>query len=450
MYVLLLILLLALLMISYIIFNREVLCPPVILVAIFFICAVFGLFRYSDWALGEFSGQSVGLIITGLSSFIFFSFITYKTTFRRKSCHIYGKIDNQRIEVGTLMIFVMLLIGLLADYLFLRFMKTVTASFGVGEDGFTSLVLSYYQIKSYHPDSAALTGIVRVFSILANLNAVIALYVFLYNIIMKKFKMRDLTLMAIVMLWIIHSLFNSSRGEMMLLLAEAAYLLYFFWNIYYGWRDSVNAKIVLWGIRAFVIMITVFLILTVALGRRDSWGNLDVTKYLSVYVSGGIRNFDMFVNNYIHSDIFGKETFYSINRFLYNRFGIGEFYTNVLEFVDVNGVRNGNTYTALRRFYADFGIAGVIILPGSLGLFFTSLFKSIKKECKTGVISFRLILYSYLCSELFFFPIEERFFTNDFSVSGIVKLIILYFLFKFIVEKSIVIKTHWKKVSNRI
>lgn len=442
MYILLLISLLVILFITFILFNKEVFCPPVILITIFFACALFGITRYSDWQLENYSIKTIGLIILGLSSFVLFSFLAYKSSTGNNNLH-YAKMvfERDRIDLGMNIVVIMLGIGIIADVMFIIYIRNLVASYGMGGGGFTSFVLSYYQLKTWHSDVTGVTGVTKMFSIVANINAVIAVYILLHNNILKKNKKKDIFLIGVVGLWILHCLLDSSRGEIMLLLAEAAYIIYFMWSIYYGWNDAINKKIIKWGIKAFVILIVVFVILTFALGRRESIREFEVLKYLSVYMSGGVRNFDLFVKkNVTLNDIFGKETFYSINRFLNNRFGIGEYYNNALEYTEISGVSNGNIYTALRRFYADFGTGGLIVLPGVLGYFYTRLFRKIKYESQHGIISFRMLLFSFLCSELFFFPIEERFFTSDFSVIGIARIIILYILYRFMIKKDIKIK----------
>lgn len=445
MYIILLLLLLAIIFTFYFAFNEEILCPPVVVSIMFFVCSFFGLFRYSDWNIGEYSISSVALILLGVISFGIFGLFSY---------HIYvpnnyeksAKSDfyrRQSINAGNFYLFSAIILGIIADYLFLKYIRQTISSYGLNPNGISKFLLNYYQVKVWHSDVAPV-GLTKYLGFLLNVNAVISLLIFLHNFCFKVISKSDYLHLLIVLLWIAHAILDSSRGTILLLLAQTIYCIYFFWNIYHGWGQNVNHKIIVWGIRAFIIMIAAFLVLAVVMGRRDSFADLDPTSYISKYMSSGVRNFDIFVQNPKFSDEFGKETFFSIKRFLYNYFNVGELYSNNLEYIHINGKLGTNVYTAFRRFYADFGITGIILFPGVLGFLYTFIFKIVKTQCIYGKISFLFVFFAYLSSELFFMPIEERFFTNDFSVNGIIKIILLFVIYNFVVARNyrIVFKTH--------
>lgn len=437
MYILFILALIVLVFLSYMTFNRELLCPPVILTAVFLICACFGLIRYNDWNIADYSAKSVGLILLGIGSFTFFSYVAYYSSNHINHFPNGGTMCSEvkRIEISNCILLAMIVAGLLADILFFQFMKGVTAEMRGTESSFHSLVGTYSEYKS-SSDAIYVRGMARAFSEISSLDAVICLYIFLYNFIFRHFRKKDCLLLTVVVLWIVFCLLNSNRNKIMELFAEAFYLIYFFWNIHYGWNRSINRRIVKWGISAFVILISLFLVLATVVKLRSTWGGAShVINYLTEYVGGGIRSFDLFVQDYTRSTLPGKETFFAIHRFLYNRFGIGESYALSLEFRSINGLLIGNIYTGLRRYYADFGITGVIVLPGIMGFFFSKLFKRIKYQCKTGNTGFSLLLFSYLCPALFFFPIEEQFFRNYISAIEIVKIVLIYFIYKIIIEK---------------
>ena len=436
MYIVLVLLLGVMIFVFYYAFNREILCPPVIVSIMFFICSFFGLFRYSDWEISTYSFISVLLLLLGILSFGIIGLFSYhiKVSDKYYCEDISEYYRRDRIDGGNIYFFVAILLGIVADYLFFKYIRETISSFGMNPNGISKFLLNYYQLKVWHSEVAPI-GLTKYLGFLLNVNAVISLFVFLHNFCFKVIDRRDYLHLFIVLLWVIHAILDSSRGTLLLLMAQMVYCIYFFWNMYHGWGQNVNQKIIHWGIRAFIIMIAAFLVLAIVMGRRESFADLDPSKYISKYISSGVRNFDIYVQDPKFSDEWGKETFFSIKRFLYNYFNVGQLYSNNLEYVHIKGKLGTNVYTAFRRFYSDFGIVGIIILPGILGFFYTFAFKIVKLQCLRGEISFLFILFSYLSSELFFMPIEERFFTNDFSVNGILKIALLFIIYYLVIQR---------------
>ena len=281
----------------------------------------------------------------------------------------------------------------------------------------------------------SISSFMNILNIIINACSILCLFVLIHNLCFKKFYKKDILLVLVVVLDVAYSLLNSNRSDLLVILAETVYLIYFFWDIRTGWRKDVNKKIIYLGARYLTAFIMIFLVLAVLLGRRQSISELNVIDYVTIYISSGIRNFDLFIQSFRGTnEIVGRETFFPLNRLLYNVFGIGEFYSIGLEFNSISGINIGNIYTAFRRYYSDFGIMGVMILPGILGFFFSSVYNRVKVYAKNGQISFQMILLSYLSSSLFYMPIEDRFFIYDLALSRIAMYILMYILFKYIIE----------------
>lgn len=129
------------------------------------------------------------------------------------------------------------------------------------------------------------------------------------------------------------------------------------------------------GSRIFGVFLISFIILAIVLGKRNSFAELNVKEYLTKYISVGIRNFDLFLKNPVRSDFFGQETFPGFHRILYNYLNIGNLYATPLDGIQFNGFSMGNIYTAFRRYYADFGLFGMLFISYLLGYFFVGLRK---------------------------------------------------------------------------
>lgn len=436
MYIVLIMFLIVLLFFCYALFKGEVLYPPFIVVIIFTFCTTIGFSRYSDWKTSDYSGYSTFLILLGLVSFIFAGYIAYTTApkaIKFKS----APVIRDRIEISTIVLLIVILLFILNDYMFYIFLRSVAGSLGISGASLSEIINRYYNLKSYNPGMFSISGFMNILSIITNTFSILCLFALVHNICFKNLKKKDFLLVLIIFLDIIYSLLNSNRSDLLVLLAESVYLIYFFWNMRTGWSKNINSKIIYLGVRLLAVFIILFLALAVFLGRRSNISDLNIVDYITIYISSAIRNFDLFIGSFTGTNtIFGRETFFPLNRLLYNFFGIGEYYSITLSFNSISGMNIGNIYTAFRRYYSDFGILGIVVLPGFLGYFFSSMYNKVKARAKKGQVSYQMILFSYLSTSLFYMPIEDRFFIYDLALSRIAVYILLYILFKFIVCKK--------------
>lgn len=435
MYFFLIFLLIILLFICYNMFHRELMGPPVIVVFMYLLCSLIGLFRYEDWNISDYDGYTVFVIMLGLCSFIFTSFIITLYYSKKKSTNI-KIISRSRIDISIFLIWSVLIVCIVHDVIFYIFMNTVANAVGLETDSFSQIVGAFHNYKSNNPGEIPIVRGLSLLDIVCNSFSIFFLFVYIHNVCFKQYKKKDFLLLLVVAVDSIYSLLNSSRGDFLVLLAETICLLFFFWNMRSGWGKScINFKIAKWGVRALSIFIVAFLIMAVMLGRKNDFSELDVKDYLTIYVSSGVRNFDLFLSHSpVKNTVFGQETLFVINRYLYDWFGIGEIYSLGLEFYDVKGSNIGNLFTAFRRYYADFGITGVIILPAFLGGMFSILYNEAKRNARRGHISYSLLLFSYLVTSLFYFPLEDRFFIIDTTMGRIAQYVFLFGLFKYYVE----------------
>ncbi len=436
MYIVLIMFLIVLLFFCYALFKGEILYPPFIVVLMFTFCTVVGLSRYFDWKISDFSGYSTFLILLGLVSFIFAGYVAYVTA--PKAIKLKSEpIVRGRIEIPIIVLWIVIFLSILNNVMFYSFLNSIARSVGLSGASLSEIINRYYNLKAYNSGMFVISGFMNILNIITNTFAILCLFVLIHNFCFRDLKKRDFLLAVIVVLDVVYSLLNSNRSDLLVMLAESVYLIYFFWNMRMGWSKSINFKIVSLGIRLLAVFIVLFLVLAVLLGRKGSISEMNIIDYITIYISSAIRNFDLFVESFTGTNaIFGKETFFPLNRLLYNFFGIGEYYSMALSFNSIDGMNIGNIYTAFRRYYSDFGILGIVILPGFLGWFFSSMYNRVKAAAKKGQISYQMILFSYLATALFYMPIEDRFFIYDLALSRIAQYILLYILFRYIVYKK--------------
>lgn len=447
MYFVMIILLIILLYTCYVAFNREILYPPIVTVGTFLFCGLVGLSRYDDWNITEYSGFTVLLIMTGLLCFTCSSFVVYKL-FPVNMVRNIKPVNRERIEIRESFLFCIVIVLIVFDYLFYNYIVKTSESvhyFGTS----IGLIINFVRnMEAYNLEKVPVPSYFKLLEISSGVFSTFCLFVFVHNMVFQRIRIKDLLLICVVLLDFIFYLLNGSRGHFLLYLAEFISLYYFFWNMKVGWKTSINKKIVKTCFRIALFFTPFFVILAIVVGRfgeldsiTDAMDKINVFNYLSIYVSSGIRNFDLYVKQpLIDSTLFGKETFFRFNRFLYNTFGIGEYYDVPLEFRFVNGKSIGNIYTAFRRYYADFGIVGLILLTSFLGTFFSWFYNKAKYYALKGEVTFYLLFFSYVVNTVFYFPIEDWFFVVNFSLNRIATVILLYLVFYCLLKKNIKIK----------
>lgn len=431
MYICLIIILFIITGVTFLIFNRELLCPAVVVSAVFTFCTAFGCLKYNDWQLRVYSQQAVQCIITGILSFILASLIatlTFATMSGDKSIEeerSLGDIDNRYVLVS-------IILSLLYMVLLYIYEKRVVNSAGFQSETLSKLINSFYTIKN----STYLSQIYKLPSWLTYYgyymlgNSVVFCYSFIVDLINNGYNRKKLPYLIIISTYPIYSVLTSSRLDLLLLVFEIIYLVYFSLNTKYNWDAWINYRIIgLLGCLVIAIL-GFFVISAVLLGRKDSLDTFDPINYVSIYVSGGVRNLDLYMKDIVTGEsFFGKETFPSIYRALYNRNGTGLLYSATLEFRSIEGTNTGNIYTAFRRYYADFGMLGVVILTGMLGILFSVLYERAKRDSYKQYYGIYLLILSYLSRALFLMPVDDTFYEFECSLRGMLKLAIIVTLF---------------------
>lgn len=426
----------------YFAFGREVLCPSIVAPAVFLFSSIVGLIQWSNWQLASFTLKGTIYIELGIISFVMGSVIPYylgknRNRTKRNSTTNHAK----RIAIPKPIRIAFILLGIIYLFLLYRYIRNTVGYFGRPSGSLSAMIGSYYYIRV----NTALSTLVPLPSYLRLMRyfmaacSSFALFIIIQHIVYDTVNADDISYSCIVLVWVIHSYLHSSRGDYLLLLSEGIYLTYFFLNMRNDWDERINSKIINLGIKALVIFLIAFVFLDVLGGRRESLSQIDQRNYLTVYISGGIRNFDLFINDIATypKDGVGIETFPAVYRAMHSIFGTGNIYSMSLEFRSIDGTNIGNIYTAFRRYYSDFGLIGMMILSWILGLTLTDLYCRVVKQSRTGRVSFDLLLLAYLSRAVFYLPIDDIIFEFECSLNGVFRIFILFILYRAFAEDRI-------------
>lgn len=200
---------------------------------------------------------------------------------------------------------------------------------------------------------------------------------------------------------------------------------------FFGYTFKTVVKVVL----SLCLMLYSFVLVNHVVGRIGRTASLPALSYLSVYTGSEPILLDQYLQNPPPpSDMAGKYSFYALIRNL-QRLGIVTYprYLIHLEFRGIGKGYGGNTYSFIRIYHYDYGLLGLFVLHALMVLTMSLMYEYTKKRLSDKwIIIFGSIYY---CIVLSFFA--ERFYSNLFAFSFLLRLGELFVLHEVLIKKKI-------------
>ncbi len=429
--------LIALTFLSYRLFKRDVLSPAVVLSALFSLCVALALYNLNRWSLWDYHLNTALLVLWGVVAFIGASYVVdrlFQRRFREKLA-LPLQLSARTVPIDWVKLALVVAFDLLALAYFWSEVRRIAILGGYSEGGLWTMMRTYRQTYSYTvlPAGQGLPWLMYQFIKLITVFAYVYLYQFINNVTADRFRIRYAALLVPVLLSFVQTLMNAGRMEILRLAAAALVMLYVLWQRSGNWDRRLGRKQWLYVGAFAAFMLGAFYLLANVVGRRVYD---DAIYNLSVYTSGPVKLFDMFLQDPPKpSGIWGQETFYGIHQFLSKYFDIGQPYIRHLEFRSVQDINVGNIYSAFRRYYYDFGFLGLTVLQAINGVIFTAFYRIIKLKRIGNKAGIGLLLYAFIAFNLFMLPIDDLVYSTMVSVSSFTTYILLalayWFLFVF-------------------
>lgn len=186
-----------------------------------------------------------------------------------------------------------------------------------------------------------------------------------------------------------------------------------------GWNKKVIRNILKFAVIGGIIFIVVFRLAGALTGKSSKFNFYD---NISLYLGGSLPAFDDFLHNYHATNSeFGAETLINFQRIFYKLHITSSYHNSALEWITVYGM-SYNTYTAVRRYFHDFGYAGLIVIQAFIGYFYTRfyLFTARKEKGLLGLMIFGFVFYPVVLS----FD-DDLFFISVFSTATVTEIFYL-------------------------
>lgn len=411
----------------YIIFNKDLTAPAFIFCGLYFFSISLALINKDYWHL-FLSDETFIILLVGGLLFIFLGIMfhrKYKTNINKLST-----VKMDLIKISSKIAWSVVLFSIITSYLQYKATMDIAAQLGVSDSAL--IVAAVREATSYGTEMRIPTYVIQLAKILGVISYM-WLFIYINNGIIAKKNWRDIKLLFPVLIYLITNILSGNR-LMTLYFAGAGFSYYYIMLSYYRRNKVDSTKILRYVILFFIVLMAGFYSVRLLAGRVGS-EQTELLQYISSYAGGSIKLFDMFINDPVISDLWGKETFIPIHKTLQS-WGIEHYpsYIAHKEFRELNGIGLGNVYTAYRAWYADFGMSGIVFLGGFVAAFYNCFYYKIRSRSIYNH-RFMLIIYGYMSSGLFLHSIQDDFFPYFVSL-GFLSILLLFWVLYYIVIKK--------------
>lgn len=426
----------AILFISYTIFKKDIMSPSFLLCIGYFISCLSAIYNIQSWNV------EVGLY----TDFIYFlgilSFIAGEIFVERISSRNVKRLECRQaavfseIKIGSIKYLFCVLVCVIILILTYREVVRI-ANLNFADWG--NLLYNYKRnvIDSGLDDSNMSNMVVQLNKVTKGFA-----FVFLFIFINNMFALKDSTIRRKIsnakylvppVIYILQCTVKGGRFNSVALIIGAVFLFYFLWRLKVGWSKEIKFKYILNVILVIIGVFAIFWLSRELVGRMSS--DTSAIGYLTRYLGGGPALFDKYLNDpiYLHDGV--HETFAGLLQSF-----------DKLGFIDVTvrtshefrtastGIIIGNAYSALRNYYHDFGIFGVMIMNFLLSVIFSGVYYRMKNTITSpNKNRFTMILYSSMIYIVIFQFFTDYLFSHI-SIGFFTEIFVLFACYYFVLK----------------
>lgn len=320
---------------------------------------------------------------------------------------------------------------LISTVLYFIEVKGIAEAIGYGSASPFGILFYYRNATLYYPEvMSQQSKIVGQLTIASFAIAYLLLIDIVKRIVYKQIKPHRLLFfveLLTVALFTIQCILSGGRTQFLYYVESLLFLLIFIYQKKRG--RHINKRFLNKIVQLLIIAFASFYLLG---SFTEKTSIFDFKTTLFVYVGAPLPAFDKLIQGIVQfpKTYFGSNVFLGIFDIVH-RLGFNITVNEMTApFVNIGGV-DSNIYGAFGRYYADFGLIGVLIIPFVLGVLYQKLYRRLQKVNKN--LELKLAIYLIMMQYVFDFCIEERFFLSVVSLGTILRvayMVIFYKLFK--------------------
>lgn len=402
-----------LLIINVFLFDKDITAPSFLITSAFAVsilccCVYANTWKFSDYRL-------LLIVVTGLLGFSIFSFITYALDRNANEPIAY---HFEPIIISDFKLFIYLVFQVTLYGMFL-----ITIAKTIGDFSLLNIseIIGEYYNAGKNGESIYSSGVVNA-GIILNMPGIYYMIYLAVNNIITKHKNNKLVYINIAV-GMMGALLSGTRTTFFMYIVAFIVVYIILYQRYNGWKENINISNLCKGILIVILAVIVFNILFSIQGRKLS--DITVFDLIANYIGAPLKNLELFIKDgRVKTDVIGGTAFYDTYKWINEMVGSEYFAVpKVYKYRWIDGKILGNVYTQLMPLYNDFGIIGVFISMGLLGMFCQKIYDKIKFTRCGGNVDYRLLLYAYIS-----FSIVFSFFSNKFFEMVFARAIIYYLI----------------------
>ncbi len=419
-----LLIVLILIFIIFLYLDKDFFSPTAIICESYLLTTVCAIYNIESWKI-DLSMKTVSIVILGILAFAITSLFVLRVCIKKRQK---AEANNlSKVEVNTTKYKFLVLLQLICVLLYLYYVIQTVG--GISRFSNFSNLMNFYRTNTAYGelDSGIPTYVNQLVKI-SNIIAFISIYILIRNKLMAK-KTKDnnkqkgnFKYYISIFLFLLVSLLSGGRYGLIIFILGSIVMWKILDDTIFEKQNKIQVGKISKIVCLIVIAMVIFSNLRGIVGRKN---DSDIVSYITLYFGGSIQLFDIYLESPIaESEIFGKETFYGINRTL-AKLGIINPYKMHLEFRSL-GNSSGNVYTSFRNFYQDFGMAGVYICQIMLVIIWSLYYKKVKYKNLSKGIDVSLIIYCKYIGCLFLHSFRDNFFSTVVTFSTITVIFYIY------------------------
>lgn len=431
---LLIITLIIFLFLIFLVFKNDIMCPPFVVCSMFVFSTICAIYNIDTWNIylhwNTYFVICGGIALYSFISWVVYIFFYYKDREVGVTYTTPDKNEIKEIKIKKIWIFLFIFITICIGGLYIKYIYLISSKYGLA-DTWLNTMKTYRESVSYGilSEEDVMPRLITWGYLLITSSGFLWIYLAVNNFLALK-RINKLLCFEIF-LCLMMSLLSAGRVQFI------QYIIAIFCDYYIllrrknGWKSNIGPKFIFKCLVSFCIVLSLFSGLRTVVGRASTQ---DPVSYVTSYLGGSIELLDMFMQDRpTQSDIFGKETFYELNKFIGRKFDKPELiYVGHKEFRYANGICIGNVYTAFRNYIYDFGYSGLLVLVSISSAIFSFIYNVLKRKRNKGRIDILLIMYSYLFYSIFLMSYADYFYEMCISLNTI-KVFFIIMVLKYMI-----------------
>lgn len=424
---------LASILFTYSVFSRDIFSPSVFMGAGYVLAICCAIYNIKAWSI-SISGNTVIVMVSAYLVFVFFEFIIRGIWIKKNKCILSttNAINSEKVfnKINIPNYMCILFDAFVSVVAILYFKNAYEIACNHGYAGIGNFLTYYRKASSYGILSAEemMNPLVEQLFKFVTVGAYIFSYVLIndflsYGHVNSYVWRKTIKYRIPIYVFFVATISTAGRLQYIKFVVALLLMVYILYNKKYSWKKNTSSIIIKYGIVVLVFLLVAFFLLANTVGRTVTQTPID---YLTRYAGSPIYLFDKFLKNPLSpTSYFGGETFYGIYTGL-RKLGLSHYYEiHHLEFRSLGNLSIGsNTYTAIRRYYRDFGFAGVVVMQMIMSLIINAYYYFVVRNALCTDI--KIMIYCFFYYSVPLHPINELFFSLGFSLGSLVY--VLYFV----------------------